>query len=447
MNLLNLPWIHSRKRLIIGSFIDLLILIIILFIKSKYFIINQNIKISFLIFYFLCAILSYIFGRYLFRVSNSVLKSIKLYLFNSFKVYISITFPIMILIKNHNISLFLSNEIFNFYTLILFFILSSSLHIILISYLHRNSSKFKKWIFIGDANIILLNKNIDNKYYLNEIEKLDSVNDIYSIDFQKKQFEGIICSQSFDEEISFEFLRVNKLLLFTVKDWCQIYLQRFPPNILKSSDIFRMNKSLNERTMEMRLKRLADVFLSTILIVLLSPVLIIFAVLIYLEDRGPIFYSQIRTGHNLNEFRIYKLRSMKVNAEKYGASWASANDKRISKVGKFIRATRIDELPQLWSVLIGEMSLIGPRPERPEFDSFLSKKISFYNSRYSIKPGLSGWAQVNYPYGGSDEDSENKLSFDLYYIENFSFFLDLLIFFKTIRLILNAKGSEQGAAV
>lgn len=447
MNLLNLPWIHSRKRLIIGSFIDLLILIIILFIKSKYFIINQNIKISFLIFYFVCAILSYIFGRYLFRVSNSVLKSIKLYLFNSFKVYISITFPIMILIKNHNISLFLSNEIFNFYTLILFFILSSSLHIILISYLHRNSSKFKKWIFIGDANIILLNKNIDNKYYLNEIEKLDSVNDIYSIDFQKKQFEGIICSQSFDEEISFEFLRVNKLLLFTVKDWCQIYLQRFPPNILKSSDIFRMNKSLNERTMEMRLKRLADVFLSTILIVLLSPVLIIFAVLIYLEDRGPIFYSQIRTGHNLNEFRIYKLRSMKVNAEKYGASWASANDKRISKVGKFIRATRIDELPQLWSVLIGEMSLIGPRPERPEFDSFLSKKISFYNSRYSIKPGLSGWAQVNYPYGGSDEDSENKLSFDLYYIENFSIFLDLLIFFKTIRLILNAKGSEQGAAV
>ena len=447
MNLLNLPWIHSRKRLIIGSFIDLLILIIILFIKSKYFIINQNIKISFLIFYFVCAILSYIFGRYLFRVSNSLLKSIKLYLFNSFKVYISITFPIMILIKNHNISLFLSNEIFNFYTLILFFILSSSLHIILISYLHRNSSKFKKWIFIGDANIILLNKNIDNKYYLNEIEKLDSVNDIYSIDFQKKQFEGIICSQSFDEEISFEFLRVNKLLLFTVKDWCQIYLQRFPPNILKSSDIFRMNKSLNERTMEMRLKRLADVFLSTILIVLLSPVLIIFAVLIYLEDRGPIFYSQIRTGHNLNEFRIYKLRSMKVNAEKYGASWASANDKRISKVGKFIRATRIDELPQLWSVLIGEMSLIGPRPERPEFDSFLSKKISFYNSRYSIKPGLSGWAQVNYPYGGSDEDSENKLSFDLYYIENFSFFLDLLIFFKTIRLILNAKGSEQGAAV
>ena len=134
---------------------------------------------------------------------------------------------------------------------------------------------------------------------------------------------------------------------------------------------------------------------------------------------------------------------MKHNSEKKGAQWAVNNDKRISRVGKILRSTRIDELPQLFSVLKGEMSLIGPRPERPEFDEILNKKIPFYNTRYLIKPGLSGWAQVNYPYGASMEDSNNKLSYDLFYIENFSFFLDFLIFLKTIKLVINAKGSEK----
>ena len=134
---------------------------------------------------------------------------------------------------------------------------------------------------------------------------------------------------------------------------------------------------------------------------------------------------------------------MYVNSERNGATWAISNDSRVSKIGKIIRATRIDELPQLISVLKGEMSLIGPRPERPEFDQLLNKKIPFYYDRYLIKPGLSGWAQVNYPYGASEKDSRNKLSYDLFYIENFSFFLDFIIFIKTIKLVINAKGSEQ----
>ena len=138
---------------------------------------------------------------------------------------------------------------------------------------------------------------------------------------------------------------------------------------------------------------------------------------------------------------------MYVNSERNGAIWAISNDSRVSKVGKIIRATRIDELPQLISVLKGEMSLIGPRPERPEFDQLLNKKIPFYNYRYLIKPGLSGWAQVNYPYGASEKDSRNKLSYDLFYIENFSFFLDFIIFIKTIKLVINARGSEQGSKI
>ena len=133
----------------------------------------------------------------------------------------------------------------------------------------------------------------------------------------------------------------------------------------------------------------------------------------------------MRTGQNLKIFRIYKLRSMKVNSEQGIPKWASSNDRRISRVGKFIRSTRIDELPQLWSVLKGEMSLIGPRPERPEFDEILGKKIANYYNRYNIRPGLSGWAQVNYPYGASVEDARNKLSYDLYYLENFFFSLIL----------------------
>ena len=132
---------------------------------------------------------------------------------------------------------------------------------------------------------------------------------------------------------------------------------------------------------------------------------------------------------------------MIVDAESNGAQWAMKNDKRITFIGKILRKTRIDELPQLISVLKGEMSLIGPRPERPEFNILLESKIPHYNLRHLVKPGLSGWAQVNYPYGSSIEDSKYKLSYDIYYIKNFSILLDFIILFKTIRLVLNGKGS------
>ena len=132
---------------------------------------------------------------------------------------------------------------------------------------------------------------------------------------------------------------------------------------------------------------------------------------------------------------------MKINSEVNGPQWSKKNDKRITKVGDFIRKTRIDELPQLVSVIIGDMSLIGPRPERPEIDKILISKIKNYKLRYQVKPGLSGWAQVNYPYGASIEDTEYKLGYDIFYIRNFSFWLDVVIFFKTIRLVMNLEGS------
>tara|TARA_B100000242_G_scaffold294359_1_gene276732 strand:+ start:5781 stop:6590 length:810 start_codon:yes stop_codon:yes gene_type:complete len=268
------------------------------------------------------------------------------------------------------------------------------------------------------------------------------------MEFKNKDYVGIIFySDLAGSQIDLEFLKKNNLIYYPIKDWCQIYIQRFPPEIIKPNQYLKIHKLLNEINFEIVLKRIADIILSTKLLILLSPVLLIVSLLIFIEDFGPILYSQLRTGQNLTIFRIYKLRSMRVNSEQGTAKWASNNDIRISKVGKFIRSTRIDELPQLWSVLKGEMSLIGPRPERPEFDKVLSRKIPNYLNRYNIKPGLSGWAQVNYPYGASEEDARNKLSYDLYYLENFSIFLDFLILFKTVKLVLNAKGSEKGSNI
>jgi len=189
------------------------------------------------------------------------------------------------------------------------------------------------------------------------------------------------------------------------------------------------------------LKILIDKILSLIFIILSSPLLIISFIFIYLEDGFPIFYSQTRNGLGETKIKILKLRTMKVSAEKLGPQWSKKNDPRITKIGKIIRKLRLDELPQLLLVIKGEMSLIGPRPERPEIDKELKNKISHYKVRYLIKPGLSGWAQVNYPYGASIKDSEIKLSYDLYYLYNISFWIDFLILLKTIKLVFNAKGA------
>ena len=230
--------------------------------------------------------------------------------------------------------------------------------------------------------------------------------------------------------------------VYTLQDWCEAVLQRFPPEYLNDADLLRGEFFFPKGTFQSRLKRLGDVLLSLLLLLISSPLLILSAVLIKIEDGGPILYSQVRTGFEGKHFTIYKMRSMRVDAERYGAQWVKRADTRITRVGSFLRRTRIDELPQLWSVVNGCMSLIGPRPERPEFDQQLELQIPNYRLRQRMRPGLSGWAQVNYPYGASVEDAANKLSYDLYYLRNFSFWLDLLIFFKTIRLVFNAQGSQ-----
>ena len=236
-------------------------------------------------------------------------------------------------------------------------------------------------------------------------------------------------------------LQENGSTVTNLFDWSELILQRFPSTFLSDLDLLCRRFSKPAGAFQVRLKRVGDVIVSVVLLLLTSPLLLLISILIKLEDHGPIIYSQMRTGFHGQPYKIWKLRTMRVDAELMGVRWSSRADSRVTKIGAMLRRTRLDELPQLLCVLNGTMSLIGPRPERPEIDLELEKMIPFYKLRFNVRPGLSGWAQVNYPYGASFEDSANKLSYDLYYLRNFSFWLDLLILFKTIRLVFNAQGA------
>jgi len=188
--------------------------------------------------------------------------------------------------------------------------------------------------------------------------------------------------------------------------------------------------------------RLVSVFLSIGGSIILAPVALITALLIKLDSPGPVIYRQERVGEGGRLFTLLKFRSMRVNAEEYGPAWASQNDPRVTKVGKWIRKLRFDEIPQLWNVLCNDMALVGPRPERQHFVDQLQKEIPYYGQRFAVKPGITGWAQINYPYGASKEDALEKLKYDLFYIKHFSVGFDLYIIMQTIKIVLFRKGSR-----
>jgi sugar transferase (PEP-CTERM system associated) len=172
------------------------------------------------------------------------------------------------------------------------------------------------------------------------------------------------------------------------------------------------------------------------------PIMVVTAVLIKLESRGPVFYKQERVGKNGRTFVLMKFRSMRVDAEKAGPVWASKGDDRTTRVGRIIRKVRIDEIPQFWNILCGQMSFVGPRPERPHFVAQLAQEVPYYEQRHLIAPGLTGWAQIKYPYGASIEDARQKLQYDLFYIKNYGLLLDAIIMFETIKIILFGRGAQ-----
>lgn len=237
-------------------------------------------------------------------------------------------------------------------------------------------------------------------------------------------------------------LRLEGHRIFDLTDFYERYLHRIPVLHIKDGWLaFAHGFDLLHADSQLKIKSVLDTLSAIVLLVVLSPLLLIVTLLIVVDSRGSPIYSQTRTGRHGREFRLQKFRTMVRDAEKTGARWAERDDPRVTRVGRILRLTRIDELPQVWNVLVGQMSFVGPRPERPEFNEILEMEIPYYYLRQLIKPGITGWAQVMYPYGASVEDARKKLQFDLFYIKNYSLVLDLVIAVKTLRVMLTGRGT------
>ncbi len=233
-------------------------------------------------------------------------------------------------------------------------------------------------------------------------------------------------------------VHVNDISSFLERETGRVDLDSVNPSWLIFSDGFSSGRMLSSVT-----KRLFDIVASLLLLALALPLVALAAIAVKLDSRGPVFYRQRRVGLYGVAFDIPKLRSMRTDAEVAGtALWAEKDDPRITRVGRVLRKTRIDELPQCWSVLKGEMSFVGPRPERPQFVADLEEQLPYYAERHMVKPGITGWAQINYPYGASIDDSRQKLEYDLYYAKNYSPFLDLLILLQTLRVVIWSSGAR-----
>jgi exopolysaccharide biosynthesis polyprenyl glycosylphosphotransferase len=226
---------------------------------------------------------------------------------------------------------------------------------------------------------------------------------------------------------------------YTLELFHQVYWQKIPIYRLNQTWLFQEGFQIAREPVFERLKRVSDVVFALVGLLLAAPLILLAGIAIWLEDRGPIFFYQTRIGKNHRPFRLVKLRTMRASDGK-GDRYTKPGDARITRVGRFLRSTRLDEFPQMWNVLIGEMSLIGPRAEWDRLVEDYEREIGCYHFRHLVKPGITGWAQVNYPYGANMEDTIRKLEYDLYYIRHFSFLLDASIVLKTIHIMLFGKG-------
>jgi len=246
-----------------------------------------------------------------------------------------------------------------------------------------------------------------------------------------------------EENTEFDFDIVQMLSQGTqvlgLLDFWQKYIGCIPPSEVHQSWLTKLDLRMRN-PLALKLKRTADVVLSLLALTLTAPLLLIVFFLVVVESGFPLIFSQTRTGFLNQNFTIYKIRTMRNDAEKKGAIWASENDSRVTNIGKILRKLRIDEIPQFWNVIKGDMSIVGPRPERPEFQEELNQSVPYWNARHLVKPGITGWAQIKFKYASSMQTSEQKLAYDLYYLRNLSFALDFEIILGTLRSI--GKGSR-----
>ena len=262
-------------------------------------------------------------------------------------------------------------------------------------------------------------------------EKVDEI--VVAMDERRRERGGNLpFEQLMDCKLS--GIDVISAVNFCEREIGRIELGHLDPSWMLFSEGFRYSGSRDF------IKRAFDILVSMVLLFFAWPFMLLTAIAVFIDDGAPILYRQTRTGLNGKPFDLYKFRSMRKDAQKNGAVWARKNDDRITKVGSFIRNTRLDELPQIYNVLKGDMSFVGPRPERPEFIKDLDNEIPFYSERHRVKPGLMGWAQLKYPYGATVDDAAQKLRYDLYYTKNHSLLLDVLIVIQTVEVILLGKG-------
>ena len=426
--------IRILKILII--FVDFYILYF--FCKSNFSLLSLIFETKLNLFFSLLCMVSinYLIGKYDIIDIQNVRKMI-IYFFKKNIINLSYILIVLIILKTQFITLSLLFLIFNYFLSSL----SSQIILILISYRLR-FGELRLNIYGTDMEINLIKNKILSFNYTLGNKKL-----IFKRIYEDSKINFIdhllVNDQYFNSDNKFLSLCKSKgVRLYSCEDWV---LKNFKVmHYIKSDEIdFIKNSSMSKKEFfNSSIKRFGDILLSSVLIITTTPILFITFIFIWVDDGLPIFYCQERSGLKGKKIRIFKLRSMVKDAEKTGAKWAISNDERVTKVGSFLRKFRIDELPQLISVFKGDMSLIGPRPERPLFDKKIINHIPNYKLRLLCKPGLSGWAQVNYPYGASIEDAKNKFSYDAFYIFNSSLKLDFYILLKTIKLILSGNGSD-----
>ena len=423
-------WLNSRLESIVKASAD--VITFSLCYKSFF---NLNDKPQLIIPITIWMIISYIIGRY-----DNILR---IDLRSQLIIYIRVTLLIQILIILEYI--FRQNEIniiSRDYIFMIALISVIEISISIISNIVNKKIRNTKTYMLGNTKsinrlkeeILISRKQIYIENLNNECEK--NLN-------QKFKYEVIIDKNiGKEQENIYSYLIKKNIKSKNIIKWSENTLQRIPIYFLDEhikNEYFETHH--RNIKIELVIKRLADILLSCILLILFLPIFIIYCVIIFIQNDGGIFYIQERNGVDSKPFKLIKLRTMIKNAEENRAVWSTTEDKRITRIGKYLRIFRIDEVPQLINVLRGEMSLIGPRPEREVIEKKIITELKYYHLRHRIKPGLSGWAQVNFPYGASIKDTEVKLSYDLYYLKNFSIFLDLLIFLKTIRLVSTGQGA------
>ncbi|MFN3454149.1 MAG: exopolysaccharide biosynthesis polyprenyl glycosylphosphotransferase, partial [Pseudobdellovibrio sp.] len=326
--------------------------------------------------------------------------------------------------------------------LLTFYIFSSGPRIIFF-YLNRKYNKSIHWLFLVDELTESIIKSDIKKYkFQGKISYVDA--SVIQLKTKKElnNYDVLVLATKntnfLDESMS--TLMDARLAGFPVLDICDFYEKHWfkvPVDFLSKKWFFLTSGfNLVENPVELRIKRLVDLILALLVLLVVWPIMLIAALVVKLESDGEVIYKQKRVGKGGREFVLYKFRSMVADAEKSGAQWAIKNDSRITRIGKILRSSRIDELPQLFNVIKGEMSFIGPRPERLEFNKQIEKVVPFYNVRNMIRPGLTGWAQVCFPYGASIEDSKEKLQYEIYYIKNYSLLMDLTILLKTVSVVI-----------